>query len=143
VLTDEDVPDELGDFLRDRGYTVLLVRDVFGMGTADHVIATAASDQGLLVYTFNRRHFLNFARRTERDGSLTHPGMSVVSFDLRRPQALARLRLLIDDIEAVHQNRVARRGVRLVAVISDTVLRFEDPERRPPGPIRGAMAQRR
>jgi Domain of unknown function (DUF5615) len=137
ALTDEDVPDALGDFLRDRGYGVVLVRDTFGVGTPDHVIARAASERGLLVYTFNRRHFLNFARRISPYGALTHPGLSVVSFDLRRPQALARLRVVIEDIEAVYQNRVVRGGGRLIAVVGDTVLRFEDPERQPRGPAGG------
>jgi hypothetical protein len=48
-----------------------------------------------------------------------------VSFDLRRPQALARLRVVIEDIEAVYRNRVVRGGGRLIAVVGDTVLRFD------------------
>ncbi|MCC7106616.1 MAG: DUF5615 family PIN-like protein [Chloroflexi bacterium] len=127
VTTDEDVPGAIGAFLSQRGYEVLLVREHFGTETPDHVIARAASERTALVYTFNRRHFLALAKRRRMNRTLSYPGMSVVSFNLRRPQGLARLQALIDDVEAVHANRVARGG-RMIAVIGDTVPRFEDPE---------------
>jgi hypothetical protein len=132
VITDEDVPDEMGEFLSGRGYAVKLARDHFGTETPDHVIAQAASNEGALVYTFNRRHFRGLAARRRKDGSLRYPQMSVVSFDLSRPEGLARLRALIADVEAVYQTRVMERGARMIAVISETVLRFEAPESRLP-----------
>lgn len=136
VIADEDVPDPMAAFLAARGYAVELARDRYGTQTPDHVIAADASAHRAIVYTFNRRHFLALARRRERDGTLTHPGMTVVSFRLPRPQGLARLRALIADIEAIYQTRVVQRGVRMIAVLSETVLRFEDPESQPLPPRR-------
>jgi hypothetical protein len=138
VITDEDVPDPMGEFLAARGYTLQLARERYGITTPDPVIARDASEARAVVYTFNRRHFLALAKRREADGSLSHPGMTVVSFRLAHPRGLPRLRMLMDDIEAVYQTRVIGRGVRMIAVVTETVLRFEDPEsqslqpRRPP-----------
>jgi hypothetical protein len=141
VITDEDVPDPLGAFLADRGYPLLLARNRYGTSTPDHVIARDASEAHAIVFTFNRRHFLGLAARREADGALSHPGMTVVSFRLAHPRALPRLRELIDDLEAVYQTRVIGRGVRMIAVIGEAVLRFQDPESKPLPPRRPPVPQ--
>lgn len=83
--------------------------------------------------TWNRRHFLALAKRRRQDGRLSYPWMSVLAFRCSHPAGLARLRAVIEDVEAVYWNRVVGRGGRLIAQIDETVLRFEDPEGRPSG----------
>ena len=60
------------------------------------------------------------------------PRLGVGAMTWGEPEGLARLRALIADVEAVYQTRVMERGARMIAVISETVLRFEDPESRLP-----------
>ena len=127
VIIDENVPDEVADFLAARGATVWLARERFGAGTLDPVIAAAAARENALIITIDRKDFIGLAKRHRKDGQLSYAGMSVVTFHLSHPRVLARLRLLIEDIEDVYENRVTGRGVRLIATISDTVLRIEDP----------------
>lgn len=127
MLTDEDVPDPVAEFLAARGYHVLFVRDHFGRETEDHVIARAASQQAALVFTWNQRHFVRLAKRRRKTGALSYPGMSVVAFVCAHPRGLERLELLIEDIEDVYVNRVVERGIRMIAQVDDAVLRFEDP----------------
>ena len=85
VITDEDVPDAIARFLASRGHAVLRVRDHFGTGTPDHVIARGASDQHAIVYTFNERHFLALARRKRKNGQLSRHGKGAS----RLPQRLS------------------------------------------------------
>jgi len=125
---DEDVPAEVAAFLAARGWAVALVRDRFGQGTPDYVVARGASEEAALVLTWNARHFLSLATRRTPAGAFRYPGMSLLAFTCSHPRGLARLRELIADIESVYQNRVVARPGRMIAVVGDTSLRFEDPE---------------
>lgn len=126
IITDEDVPDDVASFLADRNHEVLLAREHFLLATPDAVIAKAASERGAVVVTWNRRHFKALAKRKRKNGSLSYPGMSVIAFSCSHPRGLARIQTLVSEIEAIHAIRVVRGGVRMIADISDTVLRFED-----------------
>jgi len=126
VVTDEDVPDEVGRFLASRGHVVLLARDLFLPGTKDHVIAAGVSSKRALHVTWNRRHFKNLAKRRNSRGELSYPFISVLTFSCDHPRGLPRLRDLIDEIEAVNEIRVVQRGGRIIVDVGETVVRYED-----------------
>ena len=126
IITDEDVPDSVGRYLSSRGHQVLLAREHFLPATPDSVIAKAASEQEATVFTFNRRHFRRLGKRRRKDGRLSYPGMSVVSFTCSHPLALERIQQVIEEVEAMHHLRVLVRKTRLLMEVGATVIRVED-----------------
>ena len=126
IIADEDVPDQVSSFMASRGHSVLLVREHFLPGTVDEVIARAASLHASLVVTWNRRHFKALAKRRRKNGGLSYPGMAVLTFSCPHPMGLTRIQELIEQIEAIYRIRVLVGGVRMIAEITETVLRFED-----------------
>lgn len=103
-----------------------LARDRFTPGEPDRVIAIAASQHRATVVTWNLRHFRALAKRKKQDGTLSYPGMSVLSFRCPESRGLQRLKEVIQEVEAVHAIRVEQASGRMVAEIASTVLRFED-----------------
>ncbi len=97
VITDEDVPDDVGQFLGTRGHEIILVREAFMPGTDDSVIAKAASEQRAVVFTWNKRHFFALAHRKNAKGEPSYPGMSVVGFGCSHVDGLSRISATIDD----------------------------------------------
>lgn len=126
IITDEDVPAAVAQFLASRSHQVMLARDHFLPGTSDPVITQAASHQQAVVVTWNRRHFKALAKRRRPSGALRYPGMSVVSFRCPHTHGLPRIQKVIAEVEAVYLIRVVQGGVRMIAEITETVLRFEE-----------------
>ena len=126
VITDEDVPDSIANFLTSRGHEVWLTRDRFLPSTPDRVIATAASKHGAVVATWNKRHFRALAKRRRKSGALSYPGMSVIVFRCGHSDGLSRLTKLIEEIEAVYGIRVESAKQRMIVEVTDSVLRIED-----------------
>lgn len=56
-LVDEDVPQEAVEYLRQRGHTVLLSRDLLAPATPDEVVAKLADDEAAILVTCNAKDF--------------------------------------------------------------------------------------
>jgi hypothetical protein len=54
LLIDENVPDSVAIFLRERGHAVYLSHDVLAQGAKDHVIARLGDSMASIVVTFDR-----------------------------------------------------------------------------------------
>jgi Domain of unknown function (DUF5615) len=65
-LTDECVPDSVGNFLESRGHALFRARDLVLPGTADKIIAVVGNEKGAIVVT-NDNHFKGIASRISRD----------------------------------------------------------------------------
>lgn len=64
-FTDNDVDDDVGEFLRDSGHDVIRLRDVMLNTSTDPVVATACRENGRVLITHNYRHFREIIRRYE------------------------------------------------------------------------------
>lgn len=86
-LVDENVPQEVTDFLRARGHTVFTVGEHLAKSSPDPLLTTIAEELGLVVVTFDR-DFRRLIRRLPR-GS----GRAV-------PRRAGRISLTCDETEA-------------------------------------------
>lgn len=64
-FTDNDVPDTVGDFLRDSGHDVVRLREVMLTDSADPVIAAACREHGMVLLTHNIKHFRSIVKTYE------------------------------------------------------------------------------
>ena len=108
-LTDNDVPDSVGDMLRTLGHDVVRVRDVMAADATDPVVAAAAIQASRILVSwdrdFNHQRFL-----TSRFERLCRIGMCCP-----KPEGAKRIKDLIDIVEFV----VARAmGTPVTIVIS-------------------------
>lgn len=126
VIVDEDVPASVAELFARRGHQVEYVLDRFLPGTDDYVIAQAASEEQIVVVTWNHRHFFSYANRKREGGQLRYPGMSLITFRCPKPEGLARAEVVLPVIEAMHTLAVVTGGRRMIAVVGDNSLRFED-----------------
>ena len=61
-LLDHDVPDEVAQVLKQLGYEVSLVRETLSAAAPDAAIFDHAQENGFVILTCNRNHFLMLAR---------------------------------------------------------------------------------
>lgn len=61
-FTDNDVPDGVGEFLKDSGHTVVRLRECMLDTSADPVVAETCRRAGLVLVTHNIKHFRAIAR---------------------------------------------------------------------------------
>lgn len=128
IITDADVAASVVAFLRERGHDVQESRDILLPDSPDPLIAKTASAQNAVVVTWNRRDFLALAkRRAGPQQRYTYAGMHLITFDgLTHIEGLSRLRDVIEEIEFMYGARVERRGQRLIAIVGQTYLKYED-----------------
>lgn len=92
-LLDNNVPDSVAHFLRERGHDVELVREVMAADAKDPVVAVAAIESGRVLISwdkdFNHQRF-----QQPRFAALSRIGMSCPE-----PDGVTRMAQLIDVIE--------------------------------------------
>ncbi len=122
-LIDENVPDSLAAFLRDRGHTVYLSREVLAAGTKDPVIAKAGDLIAAVVVTFNHKHFKALVARAPTEERQRFRNLSRISLLCSAPQTLARMEKFIDAIEFHHQQALKQQDKRLIIELGDSFFR--------------------
>lgn len=124
LLIDENVPESVTDFLRERGHVVRHVRDLFLPGTPDPIIATAGDRMGAIVVTWNHRDFKRLAARVPTGGQAALRHLGRINF--RCPEAKGRMRVeqIIDVIEDEYERAQRRRDKRLLVEITMTTVRL-------------------
>jgi len=65
---DQDAPDDLAHWLRHRGHTVTLLREVLPITAPDETVLAEARTRGAVLITCNRQDFLELARTHEHVG---------------------------------------------------------------------------
>lgn len=92
-LTDVNVPDSVGKFLKDRGHHVVRVREVMSAEAKDPVVAEAAMQSASILVSwdkdFNHQRFL----------SPRYQNLNRIGFSCPEPDGVARLKELIDLVE--------------------------------------------
>jgi hypothetical protein len=123
LLIDENVPEAVTSFLRDRGHEILLVRDRLP-GAADPVIAHQAQELNATVITWNHRHFRAFSARPPEGGTPRFPRLRLVSFLVRESNGRRRAEELIDLIEFENQQAEQRSDRRVMIEIQEHAVRI-------------------
>ncbi len=98
-LTDEDVPDSVGDALRGAGHLVYRAREYLVQGADDPVVAEAASHAGLVLITHNWRDFRQIVGKqsglTRRQSEYLHR----IEMQCGQPKAAERIMAALGLIE--------------------------------------------
>lgn len=121
-FTDNDVPDDVGDFLRDSGHDVTRLRDVMLDSSADPVVAAACRRGGMILITHNVKHFRNIVK----DHQVTRgevDSLNRIEMGCRQIRSRARVASALSIIEAEWSRSESQKtGMRLW--IGDEVIRI-------------------
>jgi predicted nuclease of predicted toxin-antitoxin system len=123
LLIDENVPNSVAEFLRDRGHDVRLVRDLFPSGTPDPVIAKVGDELEAIVVTWDR-DFKRLAARVPEGSRQRFRRLGRISFRCSEARGRARIEECIEAIEFAYVQVQKRRDKRLLAEITDAMLRM-------------------
>jgi predicted nuclease of predicted toxin-antitoxin system len=124
LLIDENVPNSVAEFFRERSHDVRLVRDLFPGGTPDPVIAVAGDELGAIVVTWNHRDFKKLAARIPKDNVQRFRRLGRINFRCHEARGLHRLEQLIEWIEFEYAQVVKLRDHRLMIEIGETSFRI-------------------
>jgi len=89
-FADHDIPDRVGDLLKEAGFEVTKLREVLPITTKDPDVFQYARKQGLILISCNRDDFLSFAAETP------HPGVIILIRRDNRLREGSRLLRLIE-----------------------------------------------
>lgn len=117
-LVDENAPYDLLDFLRSRGHVAEYVGDAFAKSSPDSLLLKAAELHGYVVITFDRDFKRLITQVPAGNKRAVESRAGRISFS-KEPEALPRLRDMIDLIEILHAD-AERRGIRFILQISAT-----------------------
>jgi predicted nuclease of predicted toxin-antitoxin system len=118
LLIDENVPDSVSNFLRERGHEVLLVRDIQPRGTPDPVIAALADKTSAIIVTFDSDFRALAKRWGVGRGRFRRCGR--ISFKCDYAKALGRIKQLIERIEVEYDFVSQQSDGRLMLQITAT-----------------------
>jgi hypothetical protein len=113
-LLDEDVPEAVAQFLRERGHDVEWGRALLPLGSPDHLVVREADRLGAIVVTWNRKHYHPIIRRQPPGVLLRFPRAGLLSFKCSRPNAVQRLAVLISRIEREYVERQEEDDKRVI-----------------------------
>jgi hypothetical protein len=121
VVTDEMVPDSIGNFLQSRHHKVYRVRDHLKEGTPDAGVARFANQVGAIVITWNVR---DFRQLLDRKRHAPFPKAGMISFTCEEADGRDRMVALIAVIEAEFAHLQTRQDKRLFADVGVNFLRI-------------------
>lgn len=122
LLIDENVPNSVADYLRDRGHDVRLVRDLFPAGTPDPVIAALGDELRAIVVTWDP-DFRRIAARVPVGERQRFRRLGRISFRCNEASGKRRIEELIDSIEFEYDLVQKRGDKRLLVEITETTFR--------------------
>lgn len=119
LLVDENVPDSVAAFLRERGHQVLLVREHLGQMTPDDFIAWVGENINAIVLTVDK-DFRAIVQRVPQGGRRKFNSLGRISLRCRESRALARMTVFIEEIEREFERLQGTRDKRLIVEITET-----------------------
>ncbi len=123
LLMDENVPDSVTQFFRERGHDVRLVRELFLGGTPDPVIARLGDQMEAIIVTWNHKDFKRLVARVPLGESARLRQLGRISFRCNEAHGRRRAEELIDWIEFEYSQVQQRRDRRLMMEILETTFR--------------------
>lgn len=123
LLIDQNVPDSVAQYLRERGHEIELVRESLGRASPDQLIAVTAALQGVIVVTFDK-DFKRF-KRLLPEGQRTAfvAGAGAVYMAMKESRGVARLRDEIETIE-MYAARAEREGKHVSIRLTETTIQL-------------------
>lgn len=115
-LTDEDVPDSVGDFLRGKGHHVVRVREAEMLtGSPDKVVAAAARESDHVLVTHNYKDFRRVVRDHLESTNAKVDSLCVVELECGQVTAAQRISEELDLIvrEFSRRREDPSKGVRI------------------------------
>lgn len=123
LLIDEDVPESVVEFLRERGHEILYARNLTGSGAKDPVVARIGDEATAIIVTWNQKDFKRLAARIPEENFQRFRRLGRISFTCRHSRGRARIEEVIDHIELLYQASLARRDKRLLIEVHQTAIK--------------------
>jgi hypothetical protein len=124
-LTDENVPDAVGRFFKQRGHEVRLARETFREGASDRTVVEGCEALHAIVVTWNKKDFTRLVGRRPPDGNQQrYRHVGAIYFACLEPMAVKRLQQLYDVIELEVANSMKRSDKRVFIEIADDYIRI-------------------
>lgn len=124
LLIDENVPESVTEFLRERGHRVDHVRDLYLAATPDPIIAAVADRMGSIVVTWNHRDFKKLAARVPKGGQAALRRLGRINFRCAESLGRQRAEQVIEILEAEYERAQNRRDKRLLVEVTQTSVRL-------------------
>jgi len=121
-FTDNDIPDSVGEFLKDSGHDLTRLRDVMLTTSADPIVATACRESQLVLVTHNIKDF----RKIAKDYEITKKeadGLCRVEMGCDQVRARERIEEALDVVEA-EWRRLGRTKSGLIIHIGNSFIRI-------------------
>lgn len=123
LLIDENVPESVTNFFRERRHQIRYVRDEFLPGTPDPVIAAAGDRLGAIIVTWNHRDFKKLAAKVPKGGAAALKRLGRINFRCDEAKGLLRAQQVAEHIESAYQIAQAKRDKRLLIEVTTTSVR--------------------
>jgi predicted nuclease of predicted toxin-antitoxin system len=123
LLIDENVPNSVAQFFRERGHDVRLVRELFLGGTPDPIIARLGDQMGAIIVTWNHKDFRRLAARIPTGASERFRRLGRINFRCNEAHGRRRAQELIEWIEFEYAQVQQRRDKRLMMEILENSFR--------------------
>jgi len=115
LLIDENVPESVTTFLRNRGHDVRHVRDLALAETPDPIIAAAGDKLGAIIVTWNHKDFKKLAARIPVGGAAALRRLGRINFRCDESKGRYRVEQVIESIE-VEYEMAQKRGDKRVMI---------------------------
>jgi hypothetical protein len=122
LLIDENVPQSVAEFFRDRGHEVKFVRDLFPAGTPDPVIAAIGDRLSAIVVTWNR-DFEVLVKRIPAGGRTAFRNLGRISFRCNEAHGRRLAEKWIEAIELHYEMARESGDIRMMVQIHENSIR--------------------
>jgi predicted nuclease of predicted toxin-antitoxin system len=116
IFVDENVPDDVTEFLQSINYEVYLVRERFPAGTPDQVIANAASEARAVVVTYDS-DYKRLAGWQPNSPPTRYPNMGVIMLSGLEAQGRQLITSALPEIEFLYDFVQTRGDKRLLVEV--------------------------
>jgi predicted nuclease of predicted toxin-antitoxin system len=123
LLIDENVPDSVARYFRERGHRVTLVREILPRGTADPIVALVGDELRAVVVTWNHKDFKRLIARIPESGRRRFRNLGLITFRCSEANGRRRVEELIEWIEFEYAQAQRLPHQRLMLEIGESYYR--------------------
>lgn len=123
LVIDENVPESVTTYLRERGHIVEHVRDLFLTSTPDQIIAAVASRRDALVVTWDS-DFRRLISRIPKGGGAAVRKLGLIRFRVNESRGRLRAEQVFPAVEAEYERRQGMHDKRLIVEIKELEFTF-------------------
>jgi predicted nuclease of predicted toxin-antitoxin system len=123
LLIDENAPDSVSEFFRERGHEVVLVREILPRGTADQIVALVGDEMSAVVVTWNHKDFKRLVSRIPEGGRQRFRNLGRITFRCSEARGRQRLEELIEWVEFEYAQAQKSPDKRMMLEIGESYCR--------------------